>query len=94
MANLWNFLKISPIGPGYMYITNRIYSISASFTHFGDGMHLNYYIYDSFKQSKPPVDLYLIFEKLSSTNWIFSLQKSIWKLIFPGYTGSKKSSLK
>jgi hypothetical protein len=33
-----------------------------------------------------PVDLYLIFEKSSSTNWIFSLQK---KLIFAGYTGSK-----
>jgi hypothetical protein len=28
-------------------------------------------------------------EKLSSTNWIFSLQKSILKLIFAGYTGSK-----
>ena len=25
-------------------------------------------------------------EKSSSTNWIFSLQKTIWKLIFPGYT--------
>ena len=31
-----------------------------------------------------PVDLYLIFEKSSSTNWIFSLQKSISKLIFAG----------
>ena len=29
------------------------------------------------------------FEKSSSTNWIFSLQKSILKLIFAGYTGSK-----
>ena len=28
-------------------------------------------------------------EKSSSTNWIFSLQKSISKLIFAGYTGSK-----
>ena len=28
-------------------------------------------------------------EKLSSTNWIFNLQKSILKLIFAGYTGSK-----
>ena len=37
----------------------------------------------------PPVDLYLIFEKSSLTNWIFSLQKSISKLIFAGYTGSK-----
>ena len=36
-----------------------------------------------------PVDLYLIFEKSSLTNWIFSLQKSILKLIFAGYTGSK-----
>ena len=34
----------------------------------------------------PPVDLYLIFDKSSSTNWIFSLQKSISKLIFAGYT--------
>ena len=32
-------------------------------------------------QALPPVDLYLIFEKLSSTNWIFSLKKSISKLI-------------
>ena len=39
--------------------------------------------------SLPPVDLYLIFEKLSLTNWIFCLQKSISKLIFVGYTGSK-----
>ena len=37
----------------------------------------------------PPVDLDLIFEKSSSTDWIFSLQKSIAKLIFAGYTGSK-----
>ena len=37
----------------------------------------------------PLVDLYLIFEKSSSTNWIFNLQKSILKLIFTGYTGSK-----
>ena len=36
----------------------------------------------------PPVDLYLIFEKSISTNWIFSLQKSISKLIFADYTGS------
>jgi hypothetical protein len=28
-------------------------------------------------------------ENSSSSNWIFSLQKSISKLIFPGYTGSK-----
>ena len=28
-------------------------------------------------------------EKSSSTNWIFSLQKSISKLIFAGYIGSK-----
>ena len=28
-------------------------------------------------------------EKSSLTNWIFSLQKSISKLIFSGYTGSK-----
>ena len=28
-------------------------------------------------------------EKSSSTNWIYSLQKSISKLIFAGYTGSK-----
>ena len=33
--------------------------------------------------------LYLISEKSSSINWIFSLQKSISKLIFVGYTGSK-----
>ena len=33
-------------------------------------------------------------ENSSSMNWIFSLQKSIWKLIFASYTGSKKSSLK
>ena len=31
------------------------------------------------------------FEKSSSTNWIFNLQKSISKLIFAGYTGSKNS---
>ena len=37
----------------------------------------------------PPVDLYLIFEKSSSSNWISNLQKSISKLIFAGYTGSK-----
>ena len=29
------------------------------------------------------------FEKSSSTNWIFNLQKSISKLIFASYTGSK-----
>ena len=28
-------------------------------------------------------------DKSSSTNWIFSLQKSILKMIFAGYTGSK-----
>ena len=39
---------------------------------------------------KLPVDLYLNFEKSSrTTTWIFSLQKSISKLIFAGYTGSK-----
>ena len=38
-----------------------------------------------------PIHLYLIFEKSSSTNWIFNLQKSISKLIFAGYTGSKIS---
>jgi hypothetical protein len=46
----------------------------------------------------PPVDLYFDFEKKleksSSTNWIFSLQKSISKLIFAGYTGSKNQSSK
>ena len=42
-----------------------------------------------FQSRIPPVDLYLIFEKSSLTNWIFSLQKSISKLIFAGYTGSK-----
>ena len=31
------------------------------------------------------------FEKSSSTNWIFNLQKSILKLIFVGYTGSKNT---
>ena len=36
-----------------------------------------------------PIHLYLIFEKSSSTNWILNLQKSILKLIFAGYTGSK-----
>ena len=30
------------------------------------------------------------FEKSSSMNWIFNVQKSIPKLIFAGYTGSKK----
>ena len=30
-------------------------------------------------------------EKSSLTNWIFSLQKSSSKLIFAGYTGSKKT---
>ena len=29
------------------------------------------------------------FENSSSTNWIFNLQKSISKMIFAGYTGSK-----
>ena len=42
-----------------------------------------------FSYSNPPVDLYLIFEKSFSTNCIFSLYKSILKLIFAGYTGSK-----
>jgi hypothetical protein len=41
----------------------------------------------------PPVDLYLVFEKSSWKNQVrrtgFSLQKSISKLIFAGYTGSK-----
>ena len=42
----------------------------------------------------PLVDLYLNFEKIKLensilTNWIFSLQKSISKLIFADYTGSK-----
>ena len=32
---------------------------------------------------------YLIFEKSSSTKWMFNMQKSISKLIFAGYTGSK-----
>ena len=40
-----------------------------------------------------PIHLYLLIfeksEKSSSTNWIFNLQKSISKLIFAGYTGSK-----
>ena len=39
-----------------------------------------------------PIHLYLIkikFEKSSMTNWIFYLQKSILKLIFAGYRGSK-----
>ena len=30
-----------------------------------------------------------MFEKSSSTNWIFNLQKLILKLIFAGYKGSK-----
>ena len=43
---------------------------------------------------KAPVDLCLNFkkdkmEKSNSTNWIFSLQKSISKLILAGYTGSE-----
>ena len=29
------------------------------------------------------------FEKSSLTNWVFNMQKSISKLIFAGYTGSK-----
>ena len=37
----------------------------------------------------PLVDLYLNLEKSSWTNWIFSLKKSISKLMFAGYTGSK-----
>ena len=43
----------------------------------------------------PPVDLYLLeflkikLEKSSSTSLVFSLQKSISKLIYAGYTGSK-----
>ena len=41
-------------------------------------------------QTLPSVDLYLNFEKSSLTNWNFSWQKSILKLIFAGYTGSKK----
>ena len=40
-------------------------------------------------QTLPPVDLYFNFEKSSLTNWIFSMQKSISKSIFAGYTGSK-----
>ena len=36
-----------------------------------------------------PIHMYFIFEKSSSTNWFFNLQKSISKLIFAGYTGSK-----
>ena len=39
-----------------------------------------------FLEVRPLVDLYLIFVKSSSTNWIFSLQKSISKLIFAGDT--------
>ena len=36
-----------------------------------------------------PIHLYWIFEKSSLMTWIFSLQKSISKLIFAGYTVSK-----
>ena len=36
-----------------------------------------------------PIHLHLIFEKSTSTSWICNLQKSISKLIFAGYTGSK-----
>ena len=35
------------------------------------------------------LDWKIKFEKSSSTNWIFNLQKLISKLIFAGYTGSK-----
>ena len=40
-------------------------------------------------RDKRPIHLYLIFEKSSLTNWIFTLQKSILKLIFADYTSSK-----
>ena len=40
-------------------------------------------------QTLPPADLSLNFEKSSLTNWILSLQKSISKSIFVGYTGGK-----
>ena len=56
---------------------------------------LTFYLHQSTQSILSPVDLYLIFEKVgkleesSSTNWIFSLQKSIWKLISVDYTGSK-----
>ena len=33
----------------------------------------------------------IMLENLNSTNWIFSLQKSIWKLIFAGSTDSENS---
>jgi hypothetical protein len=36
-----------------------------------------------------PIHLFLIFEKSSLTNWIFNLQKSIWKWTFEGYTGNE-----
>ena len=39
--------------------------------------------------NKRPIHLYLIFEKSSSTNCIFNLQKSTSKLIFAGFTGSR-----
>ena len=39
-------------------------------------------IYKQIYLSLRPIHLYLIFEKSSSTNWIFNLQKSISKLIF------------
>ena len=42
-----------------------------------------------YQQNRHPIHLYLIFEKSSSTNWFFKLQKSILKLIFAVYTGSK-----
>ena len=41
------------------------------------------------REHLPPIDLYLIFEKSSLMKWFFNLLKSISKLIFAGYTGSK-----
>ena len=44
----------------------------------------------SFSPYPSALDFWKIkFEKSSSTNWIFNLQKLISKLIFAGYTGSK-----
>ena len=36
-----------------------------------------------------PMYLYFFLKKSCLTNWIFNLQKSILKLIFAGYIGSK-----
>ena len=52
---------------------------------------LQYFLYDSINPNPSVLDFWKIkFEKSCFTNWIFNLQKSIFKLIFLGYTDAVK----